>query len=192
MMVFQKENLVFFAIPKTGTTALEAALAHRATIIIADPPNAKHMTPATFTRVIRPLIQRDHEMMAVIRHPLDWHGSHFRYRTRAALDGTMRSTAHMSFEEFIRSVLPEEGGTPSGSQSKFLTLPNGHMPVQHLFRYEAQAEILKFLTERFGEVIAPPRVNVSPEFPLTLPYDLRAAHERAFAPCYALWAAAQH
>lgn len=192
MMVFQKENLVFFAIPKTGTTALEEALAHRATIIIRDPPNAKHMTPATYNRAIRPLIQRDHEMMAVIRHPLDWHGSHYRYRTRAALDGTMRSTAHMSFDDFIRSVLPEEGGAPSGSQSKFLTLPDGRTPVQHLFRYEAQDAILQFLSARFGEQINPPRVNVSPEFPLTLPEELRAAHERAFARCYEMWEAAQH
>lgn len=192
MMVFQKENLVFFAIPKTGTTALEEALAHRASIIVRDPPGAKHMTPATFNRAIRPLIRQDHEMMAVIRHPLDWHGSHYRYRTRAALKGTKRSTAQMSFAEFIRSVLPEEGAEPEGSQSKFLTLPNGRMPVQHLFRYEAQEVILRFLTERFGTVIDPPRVNVSPTRPLDLPEDLRAAHEHAYARCYALWESAQH
>ena len=192
MMVFQKENLVFFAIPKTGTTALEEALAHRASIIIRDPPGVKHMTPATYNRVIRPLIGQSHEMMAVIRHPLDWHGSHYRYRTRAAVRGTERSTAGMSFAEFIRSVLPPEGEEPTGSQSKFLTLPNGRMPVQHLFRYEAQEVILGFLTERFRSLIEPPRLNVSPSRPLDLPEDLRAAHERAYARCYALWEGAQH
>ncbi len=192
MMVFQKENLVFFAIPKTGTTAIEAALAERASIVMRDPPHVKHMTVATYARVMRPLLRADHEMMAIIRHPLDWHGSNYRYRSRPALNGTARSTATMRFDEFIAALLPAEGAEPEGAQSKFLSLPDGSCPVRHLFRYEAQGRILAFLAERFGSGISLPRLNVSPARPLDLAPDLRAAHERAFAPCYALWENAAH
>lgn len=192
MMVFLRENLVFFAIPKTGTTAIEAALAGRASIVLRDPPHVKHMTVASYARVLRPLLKADHEMMAIIRHPLDWHGSNYRYRTRAALRGSARSTAGMSFAAFIEALLPEEGAEPEGSQSKFLSLPDGSCPVQHLFRYEAQEKILGFLRARFGADLVLERLNVSPERALELPANLRAAHERAFARCYEMWEGAAH
>ena len=38
MLVFWKENLVFLAVPKTGTTAIEGALAPRASMVLRDPP----------------------------------------------------------------------------------------------------------------------------------------------------------
>ena len=42
MLVFWKERLVFLAVPKTGTTALEGALAPKAALVFRDPPILKH------------------------------------------------------------------------------------------------------------------------------------------------------
>ena len=192
MMVFPRENLVFFAVPKTGTTAIEAALDARAAIVLRDPPHLKHMTVASYQNSLRPLLKADYEMMAVIRHPLDWHGSHYRYRTRPALKGTARSTAEISFAEFIARMLTPGNPEAEGSQSRFLSLKDGRCPVQHLFRYEAQDRILAFLADRFGGPVELPVVNVSPRRVLDLPKDLQAAHETRFARCYQMWEAAQH
>lgn len=192
MMVFPRENLVFFAVPKTGTTAIEAALDARAAIVLRDPPQMKHMTVASYARVLQPLLKADYEMMAVIRHPLDWHGSQYRYRSRPALKGTARSTAEVSFADFIARMLTPGNPEAEGSQSRFLCLKDGSCPVRHLFRYEAQDRILAFLADRFGAPVDLPVVNVSPRRALDLPEALRAAHETRFARCYHMWEAAQH
>ncbi|ADE85231.1 hypothetical protein [Rhodobacter capsulatus] len=192
MMVFPRENLVFFAVPKTGTTAIEAALDARAAIVLRDPPQMKHMTVASYARSLQPLLKADYEMMAVIRHPLDWHGSHYRYRSRPALKGTARSTAEQSFADFITRMLTPGNAEADGSQSRFLSLRDGSCPVRHLFRYEAQDRILAFLAERFGGPVALPVVNVSPRRALDLPAALRMAHETRFARCYEMWETAQH
>ncbi|PYF08774.1 hypothetical protein C8J30_111103 [Rhodobacter viridis] len=192
MMVFPRESLVFFAVPKTGTTAIEAALDARAAIVLRDPPHLKHMTVASYARSLRPLLKADYEMMAVIRHPLDWHGSNYRYRTRSKLQGTPRSTAHLSFAEFIARMLTPGNPEAEGAQSRFLSLKDGSCPVQHLFRYEAQDRILAFLAERFGGPVELPVVNVSPQRALDLPETLRAEHETRFARCYNMWETAQH
>lgn len=42
MLVFWKENLVFLAVPKTGTTAIEGALALHAAMVLCEPPQIKH------------------------------------------------------------------------------------------------------------------------------------------------------
>lgn len=192
MMVFPRENLVVFAVPKTGTTAIEAALDARAAIVLRDPPQIKHMTVASYLRTLQPLLRADYEMMAVIRHPLDWHGSQYRYRSRPALKGSARSTADLTFAQFIARMLTPGNPEAEGSQSRFLSLKDGSCPVRHLFRYEAQERILAFLAERFGGPVALPVLNVSPRRALDLPMDLRAAHETRFARCYQMWEAAQH
>jgi len=42
MLVFSNEKLVFLSVPKTGTTAYEAALAPHAAIVVSNPPELKH------------------------------------------------------------------------------------------------------------------------------------------------------
>ena len=42
MLVFWNKKLVFLSVPKTGTTAIEAALAPFADIVVSNPPELKH------------------------------------------------------------------------------------------------------------------------------------------------------
>ena len=42
MLVFWKQKLVILSVPKTGTTAIEAALAPHADIVVSHPPEQKH------------------------------------------------------------------------------------------------------------------------------------------------------
>ena len=44
MLVFYEQRMVVLSVPKTGTTALEAALAPHATFAITRPPPLKHTT----------------------------------------------------------------------------------------------------------------------------------------------------
>ena len=101
MLVFFKENLVFLAVPKTGTTAYETALRGRADIIYRKRPSLKHTPARKFVRVIAPYLDSAHDLrpetMAVIREPVDQMRSWYRYRQKPALDGAPNSTKGMSF-----------------------------------------------------------------------------------------------
>lgn len=179
MMVFFKERLVFLAVPKTGTSAFEAAFADKASMILRDPPGMKHTNARGFDRKFRPLFERKSEekleTLAVIREPVDWLGSWFRYRQRPALKGHRNSTSGLDFAEFIQAYLePDQPDFARlGSQARFLCDDNGNVLVDHLFAYEALGKLKSFLELRLGSIPALQRVNVSPPADLDLPDKLR-------------------
>ncbi|MCK0148490.1 gamma-glutamyl kinase [Marivita sp. S6314] len=194
MLVFWKERLVLLSVPKTGTHAYAQALGERASMVISDPPELKHAPLYRYNRFFRPMFDKmggdDLELVAVIREPMDWFGSWYRYRQRPALDSRPASTKHVSFDAFLQGCCED---TPPayanvGSQAKFVEArPNG-TSVQHLFRYENQSGLRAFLTSRLGSLPDIPRVNVSPQADLTASANtmvkLRAVRQDDFA----LWA----
>ncbi|MDC0656713.1 gamma-glutamyl kinase [Leisingera sp. SS27] len=174
MMIFFKERLALLSVPKTGTTAFQAALRGRADLVISDPPELKHAPLYRYNRWIRPMFEKvcgaELEVAAVMREPVSWLGSWFRYRQRPALDGQPNSTKGVSFDEFLQAYC--KGKPPAfanvGSQAKFLEAqPNG-CKVDHLFRYEDQEALKVFLEHRLNTEIRLERKNVSPQAPMTL------------------------
>ncbi len=181
MQIYFKENLAMLAIPKTGSTAYEMALRGRADIIFAK--RRKHMGLQKFHVHVAPFLATAYDLkpdlLAVMRDPLEQLRSWYRYRCRPTLDGTRRSTKHVSFDEFVRAVV--EGEKPPwsqvGCQINLLTLKDGSMPLHHLFAYEVQPKLLRFLETRFDTEIAPKQKNVSPQIPAEIePDTLRALH----------------
>ncbi len=174
MLVFWKENLVFLAVPKTGTTAIEGALAPRAAIVLRDPPAIKHAPVYRYRRFLKPFFVQaggqDPEVMAVVRDPVDWLGSWYRYRARTDLDGHPNSTRNMSFDDFVLEYIK---GKPApfanvGSQAKFVCDGDGTLAVDHLFAYERQDRLIGFLENRLDTTLTLPRLNVSPPRDATL------------------------
>ena len=193
MLVFWKERLVFLSVPKTGTTAYEAALAPRAAMSIQDPPDLKHAPIYRYNRFFRPMLEKfgadDMETLAVMRQPVSWLGSWYRYRRRPFMKGQRNSTHDISFTEFVTAYLEDK--PPSfanvGSQAKFLEpRPNG-TSVDHLYRYENQAGLVKFLEERLSTKIETTRENVSPEMALELDATVAAKLRQKCAEDFDLW-----
>lgn len=167
MLIFWKEKLVILAVPKTGTTAIEGALAPRAAMVLRDPPDIKHAPIYRYRRFLRPLFVQtgqDPETLAVVRHPIDWLGSWYRYRGRADLDGKPNSTKGMSFDDFVLDYIKgkPEPRANVGSQAKFVCDADGQIAVDHLFRYEDQPRLIAFLEQRLNVTLNLPRLNVSP------------------------------
>ncbi|WP_424977599.1 gamma-glutamyl kinase [Leisingera sp. S232] len=184
MMIFFKERLALLSVPKTGTTAFQAALRNRADLVISDPPELKHAPLYRYNRWIRPMFEKvcgaELEVAAVMREPVSWLGSWYRYRQRPALDGNPNSTKGVSFDDFLHAYC--KGKPPAfanvGSQAKFLeTQPNG-CKVNHLYRYEDQEALKKFLEQRLNQEIHLDRRNVSPTAELTLGADTKAILHR--------------
>lgn len=195
MLVFPKENLVFLAVPKTGTTAIEGALAPRAGVVVRDPPILKHCPLYRYRRFIEPFLATAGtapETLAVVRHPVDWLSSWYRYRTRDDLVGHPNSTRGVSFDDFVSEYAK---GRPApfaavGSQAKFVSDAEGSPGVTHLFRYEAQYRLTAFIDSRLNMRLDLPRLNVSPRIDLTLSPDVEDRLRRKCAPEFAVWEAA--
>ena len=84
MLVFSKAKLVFLSVPKTGSTAYQASLVPLAAIAVTTPPELKHAPVFRYNRFFRPMIERfiapDVDVLAVMREPISWLGSWYRYR----------------------------------------------------------------------------------------------------------------
>ncbi len=175
MMMFWKAGLVLLAIPKTGTQAYAAALSDGADMVIRHPTTFKHMTAQRFDRKLRPLLPSPQaaqlETVAVIRAPIDWLGSWFRYRGRAQLAGQPNSTAGLEFDDFVTGYLERDPPpwAQIGSQHRFVSGKDGRILVDHLFPYEDQTRLRAFLSHRLGRDVPRPELrNVSPTRTLTL------------------------
>lgn len=193
MLVFWKARLVLLAVPKTGTTALEEALLPYADSAVLNPPQQKHCTVRRYRNQVQKFFeqrgQRKLELMAVVREPVGWLSSWYRYRARDEIRGSDKSTADLSFDAFVDAWLLD---TPPefakvGRQSRFVSEEDGRIGVDHLFRHDQLDKAVTFLEGRVKARLEVGRSNVSP----TRDVGLSAAMEarlRAEAPEeFALW-----
>ena len=193
MLVMLKARLAYLAMPKTGTTGLQAALRKHAQIIFTRNPQQTHMHAEYFEHFIRPYLTAigatEVETICQIREPISWLESWWRYRTRDGLSAPSRSTAHLSFEAFAGEYLDGidrpylDISRPLG----FLADQNGKLLVQRIFRYEDMGYFLEFLADRTSGPVRPQRKNVSPAREAHLSLVMRSRLEDYFAPEYEIW-----
>ncbi len=193
MLVFFKERLAFLSVPKTGTTAYETALAPRADMVISEPPMLKHAPVYRYNRFVRPMFLKvcdvELELMAVMREPISWLGSWYRYRRRPFMQGKPNATFDVSFDEFILGYMKgnKPGFADVGSQLNFMApQPNG-TGITHYFRYEDQPRLKSFLEQRLDVTLDLQRENVSPEMDLALSADVESRFRRKFEAEFALY-----
>ena len=191
MLVFYDQRLAFLATPKTGSTAIAAALESLASVSVQRPPLLKHTTVHRYRRFIGPYLEAASKdsftLVALMRDPRDWLGSWFRFRQREETDPE-RSTAGMSFDGFVRAWCenPRPIFAEVGSQGKFLR-PRQGVGVDRLFRYEEIETFVQFLEDRLGCEIILPRLNVSPPGQTDLTPETEALLHQAAAEDFELY-----
>ena len=191
MLVFSDQNLVFLAVPKTGTTAVEMALKHKADIILTK--GRKHTPALRYRNKIAPFLRDtfgvDPDPIAVMRDPVEQIRSWYRYRSGPRQHGTPKGTGGCSFDDFVLGVIAEKPPVFAGigSQYNFLTNAKGDMLVKHLFAYEQQPVFRGFLNEAFGEDIVFKQKNVSPAMQAPLSKDVETQLRSARAPEFDLY-----
>jgi len=194
MLVCSGANLVFLAVPKTGTTAIEVALLPHADIVFGK--HRKHMTARRYYKAIAPFLADTlnirPQTMAVIRNPTDRLRSWYRYRARGDTDAPDLSTAHLSFDEFIQDVIRDDPPPYAqiGNQHRFLCDNDGNLLGDHLFAYERQVTLRGFLCDRFETELVFKQKNVSPDIPAPISPAVEAALRAARASEFALHARA--
>lgn len=197
MLVFWNHRLAYLAMPKTGSSAVMAAYRAQADIVVADPPGLRHMGHGPYWAMFGRRLARQAgaplETVAVIRDPVDWLGSWYRYRARPGIPDKRRSTAGVTFAAFVtdylsdaRSPMTEGIGDPAG----FFAPKQGQAAIDHLFAYEDWAGFQAFLSRRIGPPGPDARINVSPRGDTDLPDPLRQRLEQRLAPAICLHRAA--
>ncbi|MFP4404489.1 gamma-glutamyl kinase [Rhodosalinus sp.] len=197
MLFFARERLVLLSVPKTGTTAWQSALGPHASMVVRDPPELKHAPVYRYNRFFRPMFEKfcdgPVEVVAVVREPVSWLGSWYRFRSRPFLQGRPTSTEGIDFDAFVRGYLaqPQPAFADVGSQAAFLApRPNGAR-VHRVFRYESPTALADFLEARLGRRVTPAQENVSPAAPLDLSPETERALRTAHAADFTLWEAAE-
>lgn len=191
MLVFWEERLAFLATPKTGSTAIAAALESLAAVSIQRPPLLKHTTVHRYRRFIGPYLEAASKdtftVVALMREPRDWLGSWYRYRQRDGIEPA-KSTTGMTFDAFVHAWCsePRPEFADVGSQERFLR-PRQGVGVDRLFRYEEIGSFVEFLEDRLGCEIILPRLNVSPAGSTELTPETLALLKEAAADDYAMY-----
>lgn len=194
MLVFHSHGLVVFSIPKTGSTALEAALSPHASLVVQAPPEHRHMNRRVFAAQWEDLLTRRYDRrfdsVALLREPVARLRSWYRYRATSAFAETPLSTAEISFDDFIAATLDESPPPHAriGSQDRFVAMPGGGIGITHLFDYAQIERARDWLSDRLRRDLALPRRNVSPARDAPLSSPLRARLELARAAEFALYA----
>lgn len=194
MLVFYDQKLVILATPKTGSTAIAAALESLAQVSIQRPPVLKHTNVHRYHRFVGPYLaaasKEAFTVVALMREPRDWLGSWYRYRQRDVVTDPAKQTIDLSFDAFVAGwcadPVPEFAAV--GAQARFLAPQNGAR-VDHLFRYEAIEGFVDFLEHRLDCEIVLPRLNVSPTAPLDLSTATAARLRKKAAADFALYEA---
>jgi hypothetical protein len=191
MLVFWDQRLAFLATPKTGSTAIAAALESLAAVSIQRPPLLKHTTVHRYRRFVGPYLEAASKdtftLVALMREPRDWLGSWYRFRQREETDPA-RSTRDMSFDDFVRAWCqdPRPDFADVGSQEKFLR-PRQGVGVDRLFRYEDIGTFVEFLEDRLDCEVILPRLNVSPAGQIDLTPETEALLQEVAAEDFTLY-----
>lgn len=193
MLVFWKQRIVLLAVPKTGTTALEQALLPHASAAILDPPGQKHVSAQQYRNRLSNFFEqrgkRPMDLVAVMREPVDWLGSWYRYRSRPQLDGKPNSTAGLSFDAFVAAWLRSDRPSYAevGSQANFLSDDKGNLAVDRLFRHDRMGDLVAYMEDRLDSRLNISKANVSPKGPVALSPDMRTRLMREAPAEFALW-----
>jgi len=119
---------------------------------------------------VRPLMSEPVNSIALIREPIEWLGSWYRYRQRGENLNTSSSTADVSFDEFVEAYLGNDRPKYAnvGQQAQFITGGGDKPLVTQLWRYTAIDDLTLYLRLQLGFKFKLEQVNVSPKRALSL------------------------
>ncbi|MEM6623405.1 MAG: gamma-glutamyl kinase [Pseudomonadota bacterium] len=190
MLVSIKHRLVILAMPKCASTSLERALSGRVDLVLRGMPQVKHTPYRKYDRFLRPYLEsytkEPLEVVSLIREPVDWLHSWWRYRGRPGIPDPANSTAGMNFTAFVEAYLDgQRKPADVGRQARFVSTADERLGVDRLFRYERLEVFLDWLGARLNGPVTIGYENRSPhkgsaELPKTLSAELRRELARDF------------
>jgi len=174
MLISKKFNFVFLSMQKCASNSIEAALRPYSDIILSVNP-FKHTNYRNYSKYLKPYLEEmasmgDAETICLVREPLSWLNSWYRFRSRPALRNPLHknhrnSTYHISFEQFIEQYM-----TPNplsyanvGSQFDFARDDARSIGIDTIFCYEQMEHFVTYMREKTGIDLELDHFNISPK-----------------------------
>lgn len=194
MLIGIEKKFVFVANTKTASTSIEKALKPHAEIHHAGSPERKHV-PLRQATALYPDIFQDKDgnpalhgffSFGVMRDPIDWLGSWFRYRKGNKVDSPL--PAEMTFEEFWKR---QDWNIVKGNGARFLQRHlfcgnDGLVLADVIIPYERLGAMFGEICDCLGIESHLPRENISQVSDIEVPAALEPALRAHLAPDYAL------
>lgn len=174
MLISTKFKFVFFCTPKCASNSIEAALKPYSNIRILGTPELRHTNYREYHRFLEPFLRdkvadSNIETVCLLREPLSWLYSWYRFRTRDELRDPscpyhINSTAHIDFTEFVEAYISKQ--PPSfaqvGSQFDFVRDEADLFGIDRIFPYERIDDFIQHMSSKVGTPLSLRNLNVSP------------------------------
>ncbi len=193
MLIGLERKFVFVANTKTASTSIESVLKPHADIQHAGNPERKHV-PLRRAFNLYPEVfgtgrekAGDYFKFGVMRDPLDWIGSWFRYRKGNKVDAPL--PADMEFAEFWALAdwnIRRRDGTRFLQRHMFSDVQGGLL-ADVIIPFDQLNSLFTEICDAFGFESKLPRENVSHVSELSVPKSLEEELREFYAPDYALF-----
>jgi len=192
MMAVPEFGFVFLSTTKTGSTAIENSFARHAQIVARRPVSLKHVNVRAFNYSFAPILathgypRSSYELVCIVREPVDWAASWWRYRSRPGAKGQASYTGDLSFDAFADRII--SGEVDLGSLTNFVQRKDGSMGISQMWRYEHLDRMAEWMATKIGIVTPQLRpANVSPDRETVIAASTRARLEEHYAGHLALY-----
>ena len=200
MQLSSEGGFAFLCAPKCASSSIEAAIAPFCNINFSGPGGLKHITARDYRSHIlvyhnRVLASRPIEAFSIVREPVDWLFSWYRYRQRNDIKNPdhpfhRNYTGDMTFEAFVDAYL-EQGKRPGfanvGNQARFHLLEDGSVGVERIFDMAQLDRVADYLSTKLKRSIELPVKNKAPDKVMQLSDDRKIALRGALKEDYALY-----
>lgn len=172
MILCHEKRFLFVAVPKTGSTSIESALAAYGD---HSPFGRKHASMSTAVKRLGPGIVKRYLAFCVVRHPVDWVLSWYAYRSRSELSDPehrhhQNYSGLLSLEDFLQSFVftarPQSKSRRErglGAQRDKICDRSGTILVDKLCRYENLERDFQTVMSELGiDAVDLPLLNESP------------------------------
>ncbi len=175
MLISVKYNFVVFSTPKCASNSIETMLQPFSDISLAGPSYFRHTNFRTYSKYLGPFIEdatrgERLETICLIRDPISWLNSHYRFRTRFQLRNPTHpnfasSTHKISFPEYVSAYMSKEPPPYAdvGSQFNFVKNDSNEIGIQKLFPYENLDDFVEYMSQKVGSSLQIGFKNVSPK-----------------------------
>lgn len=170
-------EFAFLCMPKCASTSIEYVIDRYCNVSFSKHPGFKHMSYRKYDEYVRPFVfevvpNKKIETFCLVRNPVDWVHSWYRFRTREDLlnpahPNHKNYTGNISFERFVDEWYfgDEKPYTRIGNQIDFVSSKDGVIGVDKIFPLDDMSRVEKFLERKLKSKIHILKKNTSPFAP---------------------------
>lgn len=175
MLISLNHDFVFLCNRKCASVSIETMLRKHSDIALLGPPEFRHADYRAYLRYLAPLIEESTgrkriETVCLVREPLSWLYSFYRFRSRYELRDPRNPNHHkcthgIPFRQFVRAYMQPvpPAYADVGCQFDFVRDDGEGIGVDRLFRYEDIDRFVRYMSRKIGQDLKIRYKNVSPK-----------------------------